>query len=47
MVIELKKANMIDTKHALDLLDVPDSEEIAQALEEELKLAALAKGVKK
>jgi hypothetical protein len=47
MVIELKKANMIDTRHALDMLDVPDSEEIADALEAELKLAALAKGTKK
>jgi hypothetical protein len=47
MVIELKKANMIDTAHGLQMLDVPDWEEIAAALESELKLAALAKGVKK
>jgi hypothetical protein len=47
MVIELKKANMIDTRHALDMLDVPDSDDIADALEAELKLAALAKGTKK
>jgi hypothetical protein len=47
MVIELKKANLIDSKHALQMLDVPDYEEISEALEAELKLAALAKGVKK
>ena len=47
MVIELKKAGMIDTKHGLDMLDVPDADEISQAVEDELKLAALAKGVKK
>ena len=47
MVIELKKAGMIDTKHALEMLDLPDAEEIAESLESELKLAALAKGVKK
>ena len=47
MVIELKKASMIDTRHALDMLDVPDADEIADALEAELKLAALAKGTKK
>jgi hypothetical protein len=47
MVIELKKNNMIDTRHALDWLDVPDADEIAELLESELKLAALAKGVKK
>ena len=43
MVIELKKAQMMDTRHALDMLDVPDSDEIADALEAELKLAAIAK----
>jgi hypothetical protein len=47
MVIELKRANMVDTRHALEMLDVPDAEEIAEAVEAELKLAALAKGVKK
>jgi hypothetical protein len=47
MVIELKKAGMVDTRHALDLLDIPDSEEIAAAIESEMKLAALAKGVKR
>ena len=47
MVIELKKASMIDTKHALDMLDVPDADEIAEAIEKEMALAALAKGVKK
>jgi hypothetical protein len=47
MVIELKKNQMIDTKHALAWLDVPDYEEISEALDAELKLAAIAKGVKK
>jgi hypothetical protein len=43
MVIELKKAGMMDVRHGLELLDIPDSDEIAQAVEDELKLAALAK----
>jgi len=43
MVIELKKAGMMDVRHALDMLDVPESEEIAEAVENELKLAALAR----
>ena len=47
LVIELKKAQMIDTKHALELLDVPEADEIAEAVENEMKLAALAKGVKR
>lgn len=47
MVIELKKANMIDTAHALEMLDVPDADEIAEAIANEMKLAAIAKGVKK
>jgi hypothetical protein len=47
MVIELKKASMIDTRHALQMLDVPDADEIAEAIEAEMKLAAIAKGVKK
>jgi len=47
MVIELKKAGMMDTRHGLDLMDIPDSDEIADAIEKEMALAALAKGVKK
>jgi hypothetical protein len=43
MVIELRKANLIDARHALQMLDVPDAEEIAEALEKELQLSALAK----
>lgn len=43
MVMELKKNGMIDVKHALDLLDIPDSEEISEAISNEMKLAALAK----
>jgi hypothetical protein len=43
MVIELKKAAMIDTRHALEMLDIPDADEIADAVENEMKLAALAK----
>ena len=47
MVLELRKAQMIDTLHALRMLDVPDADEIAEAVENELKLAALAKGIKR
>lgn len=47
MIIELKKAGMIDTRHGLEMLDVPDADEIADAVEREMALAALAKGVKK
>jgi hypothetical protein len=43
MVIELKKAGMIDVRHALDMLDVPEADEIAGAIEKEMQLAALAK----
>jgi hypothetical protein len=42
-VIELKKAGMIDVAHALEMLDVPDWEEIADAVQKEMELAALAK----
>lgn len=47
MVIELKKAGMMDTRHALEMLDVPDHDEVAEAVEKEMSLAALAKGVKR
>src|SRR6266850_2410731 len=47
MVIELKKAAMIDTRHALEIMDIPDADDIADAIEKEMALAALAKGVKK
>ena len=43
MVIELRKANLIDARHALMMLDIPDADEIADALEKEMQLAALAK----
>jgi hypothetical protein len=43
LVIELKKNNMIDTRSALEMLDIPDADTIADTLENELKLAALAK----
>lgn len=43
LVIELLKLGKIDIRHGLSLLDVPDADEIAQASEDELKLAALAK----
>ena len=43
MTIELKKAGMIDTRHALEMLDIPMADEIAEALEKEMSLAALAK----
>ena len=42
-VIELKKAGMIDVAHALEMLDVPDWEEIAEAVQKEMELAALSK----
>lgn len=42
-VIELKKAGMIDVGHALEMLDVPDWEEISEAVQREMELAALAK----
>lgn len=42
-VIELKKAGMIDVAHALEMLDVPDWEAIAEAVQKEMELAALAK----
>jgi hypothetical protein len=42
-VIELKKAGMIDVYHALEMLDVPDFEAIAEAVQKEMELAALAK----
>ncbi len=47
MVIELKKAAMIDTRHALEMLDVPEADEIADAIEKEMALAALSKGIKR
>lgn len=42
-VLELKKAGLIDTRHALSMLDIPDGDEIADELQKELELAALAK----
>jgi hypothetical protein len=47
MVIELKKTNLIDDRHALEMLDVPEADDIADALEKQMALAALAKGIKK
>lgn len=43
MAMELKKVGAIDVFHLLDWLEVPDAFEIAQAVENEMKLAALAK----
>jgi hypothetical protein len=43
LVIQLKKVGLIDIRHALELIDFPDAAEIADAVEDELKLAALAK----
>jgi hypothetical protein len=42
-IIELKKVGMIDVAHALEILDIPDWEEIAEAVQKEMELAALAK----
>jgi hypothetical protein len=47
LAIELKQAGMIDIFHALDWIGVPDAYEISQAVEQELKLAALAKVTRK
>jgi hypothetical protein len=43
MVLELKKMGMMSVRSGLELLDIPDAAEIAQEVEDELKLAALAK----
>jgi len=47
MVIELRKAGMMTVKHGLEMLDVPEYEEVAEAIEKEQAMAALAKGIKK
>jgi hypothetical protein len=43
LALELKKVGAIDVLHLLLWCGVPDAEEIASAVENELKLAALAK----
>jgi hypothetical protein len=43
MVLALRQAGLIDAEHALDMLEVPDAETIAKNLENEERLAALAK----
>lgn len=43
MVKDLRQQGMIDTKNALEMLDVPKADEIAEGIESEQKLAALAK----
>jgi hypothetical protein len=42
-ILELKKAGLIDSRHALKMLDIPDADEIADDLQREMELAALAK----
>lgn len=43
MVPELRKLGMIDTRNALHFLNVPNADQIADLIEQEQKLAALAK----
>ena len=43
LALELKKAGAIDVLHLLQWCEVPDAEEIAEAVTNEMKLAALAK----
>ena len=47
LALELKKAGAIDVLHLLLALDWPDAEECAAAVENEMKLAALAKVTRK
>ena len=47
LALELKKAGAIDVLHLLLALDWPDAEETAAAVENEMKLAALAKVTRK
>lgn len=47
LALELKKVGAIDVLHLLLWCGVPDAEEIAAAVENELKLAALAKVTRK
>lgn len=42
-VMGMRQGGMIDNRHALEWLEVPDAEEIAEAVENEQKLMALAK----
>jgi hypothetical protein len=42
-VIEMRKAGLIDVAHALQILDIPDWQEIAEGIQHEQELAALAK----
>ena len=42
MVKDLRAQGMIDVKHGLEMLDVPEADEIAKGLETEQQLAALA-----
>lgn len=46
LAIKLKEVGAIDVLHLLQWLDVPDADEIAAAVENEMKLAAIAKGIK-
>ena len=47
LALELKKAGAIDVLHLLLALDWPDAEECAAAVENEMKLAAIAKVTRK
>lgn len=47
IAIELKKVGAIDVRHLLEWLEIPDADEIAEAVENEQKLAALAKVTRK
>lgn len=47
LALKLKQLGAIDVYHLLDWLGVPDADEIATAVENEMKLAALAKVTRK
>lgn len=47
LALELKKVGAIDVRHLLEWCGVPDADEIAAAIENEQKLAALAKITRK
>lgn len=47
LALKLKQLGAIDVRHLLEWLGVPDADEIAEAVENEMKLAALAKVTRK
>ena len=43
LAMQLRQSGSLDVRHLLEWLNVPDADEIADAVEQEQKLAALAK----